>query len=109
MECYRKSARQAVECGAMAEDFDVVERVCGFSLVSIKSAVALVGIMDDRDDVRTVGTALHCHDHQALRVLKNWSGEGSSRRLKVPGTPGASTSLRALTSAQAITVPAVVP
>jgi hypothetical protein len=38
----------------MAEEVDASQRVSGFSFVSIKGALTLVGIMGERDDVQTV-------------------------------------------------------
>jgi hypothetical protein len=52
------------------DDFDANERVAGFSLVSIKRALGWIGIMDDRDDIKSVVEALKCPPRQALRVLE---------------------------------------
>lgn len=58
------------------EEFDGNDRVLGFSLVSIKRALGWVGIMDDRDDVRSVSQALKCPEQQAIRVLEELERRG---------------------------------
>jgi hypothetical protein len=51
-------------------DFDASEIIAGFPLPSIKRAIAWVGIMDDRDDIKNVADALGCQRPQAERVLE---------------------------------------
>lgn len=58
------------------DEFDANDRVLGFSLVGIKRALGWVGIMDDRDDVRSVSQALTCPEQQAIRVLEELERRG---------------------------------
>lgn len=51
-------------------EFDASEVIAGFPLTSIKRAIAWVGIMDDRDDIKNVADALGCQRPQAERVLE---------------------------------------
>jgi hypothetical protein len=67
----------AVDSSAMEEkDFDANERIAGFSLLSIKQAIQLVGIGEDRDDVKHVSTVLKCGRDQALGVLERLEQRG---------------------------------
>lgn len=59
-----------------AEEFDANERIAGFSMLGIKRAMQLIGIMDDRDDVDHVSTCLGCPSQQALRVLEELERRG---------------------------------
>jgi hypothetical protein len=59
-----------------AEEFDPDERICGFSMLSIKRAMQLIGIMEDRDDVDHVADSLCCPPQQALRVLEELEQRG---------------------------------
>ena len=52
------------------ESFDANERIAGFSLLNIRDAIRLVGITDDRDDVKHVSTVLKCGRDQAQHVLE---------------------------------------
>ncbi len=58
------------------EQFDATETIAGFSLVSIKRALSHVGLMDDRDDIKSVSDSLHCPEQQALRVLEELEKRG---------------------------------
>lgn len=58
------------------EEFDVEERISGFSLLNIKRALSRVSISDDRDDIHNVERALRCHPGQALRVLEELERRG---------------------------------
>jgi hypothetical protein len=58
------------------EDFDANERIAGFSLLSIKQAIQLVGLMDDRDDVKHAATVLKCGRDQARCVLEKLEQRG---------------------------------
>lgn len=58
------------------KDFDANERIAGFSLLSIKQAIQLVGLMEDRDDVKHVSTVLKCGRDQARRILERLEERG---------------------------------
>jgi hypothetical protein len=51
-------------------EFDANEVIAGFPLASIKRALAWVGVMEDRDDIKNVAKALRCPPGQAERVLE---------------------------------------
>jgi hypothetical protein len=59
-----------------AKEFDATEVVAGFPLPSIRHALQWVGVMDDRDDIKTVAEALKCPNSQAERVLENLEERG---------------------------------
>ena len=59
-----------------AEEFDANERIAGFSMLSIKRAMQLIGIMEDRDDIDHVAQSLGCPPQQALRVLEELEHRG---------------------------------
>ena len=59
-----------------AEEFDPNERIAGFSLLSIKHALTMVGIMEDRDDIAHVARSLGCPEQQAVRVLEELERRG---------------------------------
>jgi hypothetical protein len=52
---------------ARAEEFDANERIAGLSMLSIKRAMQWVGIMERRDDVDQVATALGLSVHASLK------------------------------------------
>jgi hypothetical protein len=52
------------------KDFDADERIAGFSLLSIRDAIQLVGLMEDQDDVKHVSAVLKCGRNQARGVLE---------------------------------------
>jgi hypothetical protein len=58
------------------QDFDANERIAGFSLLSIRDAIQLVGLTVDHDDVRHVSTVLKCGRDQALHVLERLEQRG---------------------------------
>ncbi len=51
------------------KEFDAGEVIAGFPLASIKRALTWVGVMEDRDDIKNVASALRCPPGQAERVL----------------------------------------
>jgi hypothetical protein len=59
-----------------ADEFDPNDRIAGFSLLSIKRALTMVGIMEDRDDIAHVARELSCPPAQALRVLEELERRG---------------------------------
>ena len=60
----------------MADEFDANEPIAGFPLVSIQKALVWVGVMDDRDDIKSVGEALGCGPRQAAGVLDDLERRG---------------------------------
>lgn len=57
-------------------EFDANEVVAGFPLLSIRHALQWVGMMDDRDDIKSVADALKCPPSQAERVLESLEERG---------------------------------
>ena len=74
--CYR-SARGKPE-------FNAYEVIAGFPLLAIRRAISWVGVMDDRDDIKTVAESLGCPYPQAERVLEALERRGFVSRTKVP-------------------------
>lgn len=63
-----------------ADEFDPDDRIAGFSLLSIKRALTMVGIMEDRDDIAHVARSLGCPQPQAIRVLEELERRGLVKR-----------------------------
>lgn len=57
-------------------EFDANEVVAGFPLLSIRHALQWVGLMDDRDDIKSVAESLKCPNSQAERVLETLEERG---------------------------------
>ena len=64
------------------EQFDATEMIAGFPLPSIQRALAYVGMLDSRDDIKNVSDGLRCPAHQALRVLEELERRGFVTKLK---------------------------
>lgn len=58
------------------DEFDANERIAGFSLVRIKSALTHLGIRSDRDDARSIADVLECGRPQATVVLEELERRG---------------------------------
>lgn len=65
-----------------AEEFNANELIAGFPLPSIQRAMVHIGIMDDRDDVKTVAGTLKCPENQAVRVLEELERRGLVTKTK---------------------------
>ena len=63
------------------KDFDADERIAGFSLLSIRDAIQLVGLMEDQDDVKHLSTVLKCGRDQARGVLEKLEQRGLVERM----------------------------
>jgi DNA-binding IclR family transcriptional regulator len=57
-------------------EFNANEVVAGFPLLSIRHALQWVGVMPDRDDIKTVAEALKCSASQAERILETLEERG---------------------------------
>lgn len=57
-------------------EFNANEVVAGFPLLSIRHALQWVGVMPDRDDIKTVAEALKCPASQAERILETLEERG---------------------------------
>jgi hypothetical protein len=63
-------------------EFNAYEVIAGFPLLAIRRAISWVGVMDDRDDIKTVADSLGCPYPQAERVLETLERRGFVSRTK---------------------------
>lgn len=59
-----------------AGEIDPNERIGGFALPKVQRALGLVGLLDDRDDIKTVADTLQCPRGQAHGVLEALERKG---------------------------------